>query len=75
MDSEMHREIARHRQADLARLAQQELLLTAGVTHRGVRPREGSAGLRGLFALLPGLRVPVPPEPVPDAPVNIDVSA
>lgn len=67
MDSEMRREIARHQQADLARLARTELLLADVVLPRRVML------IRALSRLGPlaRLRTRGSQEQVPDAPVEI----
>jgi hypothetical protein len=66
MESEMRREIARHQQADLARLARTELLLVEVVLPRRVRLT------RALSRLGPArLRARGAEEQVPDAPVQI----
>jgi hypothetical protein len=72
MDSEMRREIARHRQADLSRLAQKELLLADVVLPpRMVALQRLFAGLGKTLRSLTRLGE-ARQEQVPDAPVEVE---
>jgi hypothetical protein len=57
MNADMHREIARHHQADLARLAARKLVVAdAGATRRGIAIEEPGR-LRTVLLSLRALRV------------------